>query len=386
MRRLPARQSLLMAVVCATWIAACGGGGNNGELVIPNLEVTGVTAGYVPEALAIRVAWLPVSHPAVEAYQILRSDAFSLNDPISSGTVVPELTQIGETTATIFDDPEVDPARKYGYGVRILYIDNTTSPISLLAWAPIPQQFSPLPEIAFETTDACEAVSAAATIDAVSVRPAVEARPGVLADANARFAVSANLFDAGTLQSTWYRYTIDGGKTAISAPKNLLLPERCSSHTRAYTDNQPLLNPLTATTSDYAIGVEATFNNGSPPWRVLFPNDEASESIRMTNVEPAPGQFLAHGVHAFQSEIVYNLNSTAGLTLAAAIEVYNQAGVRSVLDATTIDLEAAAGTVAFASTITLPTDAIRARMVARVGRGDYDSIYVEDVVDYAVVP
>lgn len=401
---------MLRLFVAGLWTASvvilstCGG---NGVFELPpeSLKLSNVSAAYLSELSAVRVSWLQIIHRDIDHFQIERAGPFEVFEPVPDA---PDLEFLGEATAAaaFYEDPEVVVGKRYGYKVRLVFVDKVAAKITTVVESPLVWAIAGdegdigLPPPAGGGADICSAVTAGTLSNHMILQ---ESAAGSITSPAVR--LTARIYEARQVQLRWRSYAIN---TPFADPANPELGRAigatsykdinvatCSDFTyqlyEAGGGNLPdILSP-----GDYALvaemrleGIGASDNQFLGPfYRYVIPNKQADSYVSLESVTPDPmnSPVLKQGVQVFKANLVYKVRQTDGNVLSARLVGVDSENNERLLDIVSYDLSESTGQHVYSAALSLPTNTKLVRLIGRLSTGSEASVRAQDEIDYAVI-
>ncbi len=398
MRRTAVLNVVLLSVVLG---AGCGGTTCNEACSRADIRVEGISLGYVPEVRALRVGWLPVTHESLTGYQVSRIGPLALDTEVTGVVDPPEA--IGIVSDTTYDDPDIAENNQYGYAVAAMFNDGTTSSPSRVRWIGLePGTIRTVPQVAPQFEEICTPVTEQSTFSGYALQPSDVSRPGpVNADGQRpHVSLTGRVFKKTEYRVRWLKYIVGqkGGQVLSSNPLAEMAVGDCIDRGEELVSFSDVLSNADV----YAVGAELQVKDKKRSEEeetnvvdtvsiVRFPKKPAdtTDSLRLQNETPPPGTVLQKGFHQISAEIQFDLERLDGKVLHASTRAISRNGQETLLDVRLYEMQDTSGSFQYAAAVTIPDDELEyigLRMVGRVSTGKSESVWVEDVVDYAVVP
>lgn len=327
-----------------------------------------LTAGYDPGIGGVRIGWL-LAPVAPRGYEVRRIGPLDLATPISEATVeTTGIVTIGPE-ALLHEDLDIVPGNLYGYSILV----DGSKVESHVAWVPVLSEFAGIPVAAPEVDEACSTATDPAPYH--SIRPADPARPYPAA-ASAGVAWQAQLGDpaVGTLSV--------GTVSAGGAPS---FPSSVTAGFIRGCETRDLLfdaRPIAGT--PYAVRVRGVLDQ--VPFDINYPNDAAEERVRLDGVSPEPGKILRPGWHRFDAKASWRILDLQTRQLTWLLIGHKIGGGTRILDARPVTLSALQGNDTATLSAVVTPDLYKVTFAARFTIETPDAVWIEDFVQYAVVP
>lgn len=327
-----------------------------------------LTAGYDPRIGGIRIGWLPAP-VAPKGYEVRRIGPLDLATPISEATVETTGIVTMGSDVLVHEDLDIVPGQLYGYTILV----DGSEVESPIAWVPVLSEFAGIPVAAPQVDEACSPATDPEPYS--SIRPADPARPFPAA-ASAGVAWQAQMRDPAV-------GTLSVGTASAGAP-----PAFASAVTAGFIrgcETQDLLfdaRPIAS--SAYAVRVRGTVDR--LPFDINYPNDEAGERVRMSGVAPEPGKILRPGWHRFDAKASWKILDRQTRQFTWLLIGHRLDGGTRILDARPLEPSALVGDDAATLSAVIPPEYYKVTFAARFTIENPDAVWVEDFVQYAVVP
>lgn len=404
MRMLRLFATNLWSVAIAV-LSACGGSGVL-ELPPESLKLSNVSAAYLAEIPGVRVSWLQIVHRDIDRFQIERAGPFEAFDPVPDD---PEFELAGEATASaaFYEDTEVVLGKRYGYKVRLLFVDKVAAKVttvveSPLVWAVVGDEGDiGLPPPAGTGADICSAVTEGVLSNHLALQ---ESSAGSATSPAVR--MTGRIYEARQVHLRWRTYSLGtpfadgdhverGNSVGFGAYKDVNVAA-CSDFTFQLYEAQGGNLPGILDADDYALAAELRLegigaNDGDflPPfYRYVIPNKNADAFVSLESVTPDPqaSPVLKQGVQVFQANVAYQVVETDGNVLSARLIGVDADNNETLLDIVSYDLTEKTGQHVYSATLSLPTETKMVRLIGRLSTGSEASVRAQDEIDYAVVP
>lgn len=351
--------------LCAMLVWTGCGSDDDGSGAVNREVVPYLNAGFVGEAGAVRIGWLPARR-ASRGYEILRTEGLDMATDIT--TVEADLRPIAAVTGTSHDDLTADLGRLYGYAVQV----SGSVEVSRVVWVELHTELVGIRVPAGTLEDACLGTTEQTAYMAVIPGDASRGFPGT-----ASGPVDIQLFaaESGILRVDW-GHTRPGAETVYAGSVTRGVPRGCNRV-------DVLLPGLAVDEEAYARRIRATFD-GHPAW-VDLPRDQAAERVRMGNLDPPAGRILRPGFQRFSARVAYAVQDTETRLLSLLAFGRDETGTRRLIGSLPVPLSAAAGEVDVSLDVMVDPRWASVDLSARFAIGTPDTFLIEDLVSYAVL-
>lgn len=345
-----------------------GPGGPSKQDLLKASEVPYLTAGYDPGIGGVRVGWLPAV-VAPKGYAVRRIGPLELSTAISEATAeATTIAGVGPETQ-LYEDLDIVPGQLYGY---VVGVEGSKKP-GPTVWVPILSEFAGIPVAAPEVDEACSPLTDPEPYQTLKPADLERAFPTA---ASGTVAWQAQIRDADT-GVLLVGYASTGG--SVSFPREVTAGFIRGCETRELLfDARPI--PGTPT----AVRLRALIADMA--FEINFPNDAAEERVRMSRVSPEPGKIMRPGWHRFDAEATWKVIDRETRQLTWLLIGHKRGGGTRILDAEPVVLDAVADTASVTLDGVVTSDLERVTFAARFTVQTPDAIWIEDFVQYAVVP